>query len=445
MDLKLLRKIAGHSEIYDYVSHGGDSIDGLKDFMKGSLQGGQISRRLDDLEKGIPLIEVSGDSLSYDGEGAFEYLIEFARILGYEDCITEPSAIIGSEMCEDDGSDQYDQVILEKDDIIRDLKEELQEERLKCLRAETEQKVLVAGSIEIGPRTDIGEGTFLVDPDLYLDVDACVAKYGGELESFYTDIPTDEMDDSSKEPGKELNERNHARGIMKVIGTSRFFKKRIEDNKEVKDFEKRYGSISPLRKDDRNIRQKERDRILHNRFVSLNKIIENGQLTNQEKLMMYAMNSEYHNTHIERLLNYAGEHCINAEYLIYLLEDPDVATTYENTVGFLNQFAQASEFRIKRDFARELIEGKWYIIGNYKGKKSKFQLVPIEEFNEYRARIGLPESEFKYNPDRKDTSDNDPDDIRKPDYVPTVHTAVNGVFDLPDDGFEMPDDEPMPF
>lgn len=59
--------------------------------------------------------------------------------------------------------------------------------------------------------------------------------------------------------------------------------------------------------------------ILHNRFMSLNKIMESGRLTNQEKLMMYAMNSEYHNTHIERLLTYAGAYCINADFLIYIL------------------------------------------------------------------------------------------------------------------------------
>ena len=65
---------------------------------------------------------------------------------------------------------------------------------------------------------------------------------------------------------------------------------------------------------------------------------------------------EYHNTNVERLLNYAGEHCINADLLIYILEDPDVCTTYENTVGFLSQFAQASEFKMKLELARELID-----------------------------------------------------------------------------------------
>lgn len=111
---------------------------------------------------------------------------------------------------------------------------------------------------------------------------------------------------------------------------------------------------------------------------------------------MYAMNSEYHNTHIERLLTYAGAHCINADFLIYILEDPDTCTTYENTVDFLSQFADANEFRMKLNLARELIEGKWYITADYNGQKTKFQLVPIVEINELREKVGLPVSKFSY-------------------------------------------------
>ena len=126
------------------------------------------------------------------------------------------------------------------------------------------------------------------------------------------------------------------------------------------------------------------------------------RITNQEKLMMYAMVSPYHGTNIERLLNYAGQYCINADYLIALLEDPDICTTYENTIDFLNQFASPSEFKMKYDFAQELIEGKWYITAEYNGRQTKFQLVPIDEFNELRQAAGLPVSEFGYKGNKGD-------------------------------------------
>lgn len=147
--------------------------------------------------------------------------------------------------------------------------------------------------------------------------------------------------------------------------------------------------------------------------------------------MMYAMNSEYHNTNVERLLNYAGEHCINADLLIYILEDPDVCTTYENTVGFLSQFAQASEFKMKLELARELIEGKWYITAEYDGKKTKFQLVPIDEINELRKSVGLPASQYTYSARNKGQEREEP--VSKPDFVESA--PAGDSVDLPDDGF----------
>lgn len=285
----------------------------------------------------------------------------------------------------------------------------------------------------------MSDGLFLVDPEYYLDVDACVAKYGGELDSFYEELESDDPEKKGFDPGRELTERNYALRTMKTVGTRRFFSKRIRDNKEVAEFEQSYGSVSPVS----DKRQEKRKEILQNRFISLNKIIKSDKLTNQEKLMMYAMNSEYHNTNVERLLNYAGEHCINADLLIYILEDPDVCTTYENTVGFLSQFAQASEFKMKLELARELIEGKWYITAEYDGKKTKFQLVPIDEINELRKSVGLPASQYTYSARNKGQEREEP--VSKPDFVESA--PAGDSVDLPDDGFSMPpmDDEPYPF
>ena len=207
----------------------------------------------------------------------------------------------------------------------------------------------LASSIKVGPKVHASDETFLVDPEELLDVDKCVAKYGGELDSFYEELPTDEPD-TGFDPGYELTERNHALRVMKTEGTSRFFKKRIKDNAKVKETEARVGQLFPGHGEKKT----------------------------------------------ERLFTYAGAHCINADFLIYILEDPDTYTTYENTVAFLSQFADASEFRMKLNLARELIEGKWYITADYNGQKTKFQPVPIDEINELREKVGLPVSKFSY-------------------------------------------------
>ncbi|MBE5824239.1 MAG: hypothetical protein E7308_09230 [Butyrivibrio sp.] len=374
MDIRLLETIQNYPEVYEYLTSTKEvTLDQLKDYLvnEKGIKTGSLSRRLKLIEGGAPFISLDGEKIIYDRKAASLFVDELAKLLGVEQRQT-----------------------------IRELQEKIQENALNEVRAELERKVLVASSIKVGPKVHASDETFLVDPEELLDVDKCVAKYGGELDSFYEELPTDDSD-TGFEPGHELTERNHALRIMKTVGTSRFFKKRINDNAKVKETEARVGQLFPGHGDRKTERQRERDKILHNRFISLNKIMESGKLTNQEKLMMYAMNSEYHNTHIERLLNYAGAHCINADYLIYILEDPDVCTTYENTVAFLEQFADASEFRMKLNLARELIEGKWYITADYNGRKTKFQLVPIEEINELREKVGLPASEFSYDGDDK--------------------------------------------
>ena len=372
MDIRLLETIQNYPEVYEYLTSEKDvTMDQLKDYLANDkgIKTGSLARRLKLIEDGAPFISLDGDRIIYDREAASKFVDELAKLLGVEQRQT-----------------------------VRELQEKLRESATNEVRTELERKVLVASSIKVGPKVHVSDETFLIDPEDLLDVDKCVARYGGELDSFYEELPTDEAD-TGFEPGHELTERNHALRVMKTVGTSRFFKKRIKDNEKVKETEARVGQLFPGHGDKKSERQRERDKILHNRFVSLNNIIKAGGLTNQEKLMMYAMNSEYHNTNVERLLTYAGAHCINAEYLIYILEDPDVCTTYENTVAFLSQFADASEFRMKLNLARELIEGKWYITADYNGRKTKFQLVPIDEINELREKVGLPVSEFSYKGD----------------------------------------------
>ena len=98
---------------------------------------------------------------------------------------------------------------------------------------------------------------------------------------------------------------------------------------------------------------------------------------------------------------------------------------------------------MKLELARELIEGKWYITATYDGRKTKFQLVPIDEINELRKMVGLPVSQYTYGEMQKDQCQEEP--VSKPDFVERAPEGDN--MDLPEDGFSMPsaDDEPYPF
>ena len=341
MDYAVLKKIAEYSDVYEVAALGISSVEGMKAALKKKgATGGTFQRRMEYLTGQPAYISINGDELSYDYQTLAEDLQTLTENLipkGYgqdsEQELEEEIEMLKRQIADLTSElQEYSQKITQQEDYISKLKAELSKRAGGSLKTELERKVLVASSISVGPKVHPSDECFLVDPDELLDVDACVARYGGELDSFYEEIPTD-TEDAGFEPGHELTEKNHALRTMKTVGTKRFFSKRVRDNAEVKKVESRVGQLFPAHGDGKSERQKERDKILRNRFISLNNIIKSDRLTNQEKLMMYAMNSEYHNTHIERLLTYAGAHCINADFLIYILEDPDTCSTYENTVA----------------------------------------------------------------------------------------------------------------
>lgn len=448
MDYAVLKKVVEYGDVYELAAEGMTSVEELKTALKkNGATGGTLQRRMDFLTGEPAYIMVDGDHIKYD------YQALAAELLGVMKSLMPPNYSVGAEKVSEKDTRNQIRILTEENDkcikkmreleeCIHKLKAELAVRSGDYLKTELGRKVLVASSISVGPKENVSDECFLVDPEELLDVDACVARYGGELDSFYDEISTDSSD-TGYEPGHELTEKNHALRTMRTVGTKRFFKKRIRDNAEVKKIENNVGQLFPCRGNSRTERQRERDKILRNRFISINNIIKSTRLTNQEKLMMYAMNSEYHNTNVERLLIYAGAHCINANYLIYLLEDPDVCTTYENTVAFLSQFADASEYRMKLDLARELIEGKWYITADYNGRTTKFQLVPIEEFNELRKIAGLPISEFSYGDVKSKKLDRGQNDEMpcKPAFVESISSDSGTNIDIPEDGFSPPENE----
>ena len=452
MDLNCLGLIKDYADVLTDMSEKGfKSLSQYKDYLKEEkdMATGSLQRRLNLIGRGeTPFYYCNDDEIMFDKRATVRFLSELAHIIGLKwerdeifPCDEDDALKSEAEKLRGENKSLTDKVTKQEAEISS-LQKELEEAKKVALKNELERKVLVSSSIKVGPKKESMDDIFLNDVERLLDVEKCVVKYGGELDSFYEEIKTDNKDDKGFEPGRELTHRNHCLRIMKRIGTKEFFKKRVKDNQEAKKIEERVGQLFPNHGGKKTEWQKERDRILRNRFMSVNSILQNSDLTNQEKLIMYAMNGEYHNTNIERLLVFAAQHCIHADFLIYILEDPDVCTTYENTVGFLDQFANASEFRMKLNLARELIDGKWYITADYNGKDTKFQLVPIDEFNELRRAAGLPESKFTYKnkDDKKEESKEEvkkeeEEPVEKPEFVERSQVSSQKV-DIPDDGFE---------
>ena len=466
MPFEKLRKAMLYPDIYEHVLSGADTMEEVKKRIREEgKQGAQLTRRYNFLSENPVYIHSEGDIVSVDKKEFAADLEEVLKIICDVDVGKLRSRI-----------NELEDIVMEQEGLIQEL-------RLQGVKADMEQKVLVSESIKVGPQREPSEDIFLDDPQTLLDVEKMVSIYGGELNSYYEEIPTDperalpegfdqryEFKWRDKyipmfETGRELTEDNYKSRIMQRIGTKKFFGKKLHDIEEAKKIEERTGKLFPdsldLRynpEDESTKRKRERNRILKNRFEYLNRLIESDAFTNQEKLMLFAANGNFQYTKMEKYLKYAARYCINANFLIYLLQgsNPNVCDNYTNMVNFLDQFRDASEFRMKLDLARELIEGKWYITAEYNHRITKFQLVPIEEFNELREKVGLPVSQFHYkevSDQNSEDSDGDPDSADaelEQEMVAAVEgqaiAASQDNIDLPDDGFDFDYyDDDLPF
>ena len=257
---------------------------------------------------------------------------------------------------------------------IADLEKQIEELRLENQKIVADS-VLANMSKEVNISTvrvfgkAVEEDIFLHNVSDVLGEVRDVSKVGGIRQSFY-------VKDSDK--AKELTVQNARSKVAEILFRSKFFEKLFHDSCA---YEKKVsGKV--------DITASQMDA---NRRKSIDLLLSDDKLSNRAKLALYAGWHEYHGTEMEDLLNYAGDHCLDANYVIRLLEKPDVANNYQNVRGFLRQACKASEARMKREAAKELIAGEWFVIAEYNGKPCRFQMFPVEEllYFEKLLRKGL--------------------------------------------------------
>lgn len=159
--------------------------------------------------------------------------------------------------------------------------------------------------------------------------------------------------------------------------------------------------------------------------VYVSNLLKFKNLTNQEKLGLYAAFSSYRHTDFEQLLNFAGDNNINADLMIEWSESLGDEIDFLQLKNALRQFAKPSEYLIKYEFARELLLGKWYVEFTVNDKPTKFMLVSEDDIKQVREVLHLSEDTFTYQilEPLKEESEPDFSDVvvEKPDFV---HSGV---------------------
>lgn len=185
MDYAVLKKVVEYGDVYELAAAGMTSVEELKTALKkNGATGGTLQRRMDFLAGEPAYIMVDGDRIKYDYQALAEDL------LGVMKSLIPLTYSVGAENVSEKDTKNQMRILTEEnencikkmremEECIHKLKAELAIRSGDYLKTELERKVLVASSISVGPKENVSDECFLVDPEELLDVDACVARYGG--------------------------------------------------------------------------------------------------------------------------------------------------------------------------------------------------------------------------------------------------------------------------
>ena len=178
---------------------------------------------------------------------------------------------------------------------------------------------------------------------------------------------------------KELTTDHYIQSIWKKLKSGNLFKERLEEQEKLSKVNKTEKADGVwVKRDSINLLEIEK-----NRLESINTILQ-MEVSNQMKLTLYAAWFDSVDPEMAELLNYAGDQDINADYVIRLLEKPKEYRNYRTMRALMQQAKMASEAHIKREAAVELISGDWYVEANYRGKMCRFQMMPVNEMQQFK-------------------------------------------------------------
>lgn len=122
------------------------------------------------------------------------------------------------------------------------------------------------------------------------------------------------------------------------------------------------------------------------RFNNIKELLA-SKCSNEEKYIKYILLSQGFDNDILDMLDKASKLNLNANLVISLLEQKKEFFNKEIIKLYVSQVYNSTEYNLKQELAKELIEGQWVIFANLNGKKELFQLVPINELRMFDDKL----------------------------------------------------------
>ncbi len=372
---EVLTKLKSYWDVYAILAKGAVSKEQLVEALKTStkLSPSSISEKCGavfNAKKPLPLTVLNEDKVQLNDVEVMEFMYVVMECLGV--VMPEGKEVARKKPRPEDAvpkvmtasSPQFKKLQKENNELRAQIRV-LQAKNLQDTGADilsSMEKVVRVEPMYSEPREVLERDFFLQNPVRGLDVDYLMECYHADPDVIYRVIPDE---------GRELTVENYRGKIHRILfGGNLLKKKYLEQERLILEQEQ-----SEQWKEREEISGKE---IYGNQLTSINELLEDKSISNQVKLSVYAASREPKGSEMEELLNFAGDNGIDAEYVIRLLENP-THHSYRIMRNFLRQAYKGSEARIKREAARELIAGEWYVIAEYDGKPCQFRMLPVDE------------------------------------------------------------------
>ncbi len=126
----------------------------------------------------------------------------------------------------------------------------------------------------------------------------------------------------------------------------------------------------------------------HKNIITADELLEMNDKSNVEKIALYTMHCRRLTKEKKEVLETAVKSGIDANFVIRLLEDYRISRKTKDVFLMALKLSQdESEYLVRKQFAKELLEGYWYITANYCGRNTNFKLMPVAEFEYLQEKL----------------------------------------------------------
>lgn len=175
----------------------------------------------------------------------------------------------------------------------------------------------------------------------------------------------------------EFNESNtkirNASKTVPVIHSSTLFWKKFATDKKIKEL--------PVKE--------KADVVDNTRKNNLVKLMNDDTVSNEERYIKYMLLTPGMPDDFMKIFTGAAHLGIDARILIEYFELPQNEFNYDLVAAYMSELQKGNDYNLRKEFARELIKGEWYITSNENGRTVKYQVVPQSELQSLKKTLDM--------------------------------------------------------